>query len=218
MILSAFFLAVLTVCRQNRAVLQKPKVWSRNRNFGFWIRLSVSFLLNPYFFQCWHSDKDSVGCIGHRDKRTTCWSRVRDQSFLISFIDLPLWPGLSRSQAGYVGRRGQLYNCVGKSCDYETQKLNRRGSTTFNASLTLPDLYLGHCVWYVGMITWYLGHCIWYLWMIIWHFIKIRLGAVIWERRWQQPLPDPPVEGGYTLWSSTSTPSLSLSCVSALKG
>ena len=103
---------------------------------------------------------------------------------------------------GYVGRRGQLYNCVGKSCDYETQKLNRRGSTTFNASLTLPDLYLGHCVWYVGMITWYLGHCIWYLWMIIWHFIKIRLGAVIWERRWQQPLPDPPVEGGYTLWSS----------------
>ena len=150
----------------------------------------------------WHSDKDNVGCIGHRDKHTTCWSRVRDQSFLISFIDLPLWAGLSRSQAGYVGRRGQLYNCVGKSCDYETQKLNRRGSTTFTASLTLPDLYLGHCIWYVGMITWYLGHCIWYLWMIIWYFIKIRLGAVIWERRWQQPLPDPPVEGGYTLWSS----------------
>ena len=170
----------------------------------------------------WHSDKDNVGCIEHRDKHTTCWSRVRDQSFLISFIDLPLWAGLSRSQAGYVGRRGQLYNCVGKSCDYETQKLNRRGSTTFNASLTLPDLYLGHCVWYVGMITWYLGHCIWYLWMIIWYFIKIRL---VRSRNMREKV------AAASAWSSsgggvhfvilhlpTSTPSLSLSCVSELKG
>ena len=139
----------------------------------------------------WYSDKDFVQCwhwLAFRQGQCWLhWAQRQTHNLLIPGERPELSDQLYRFAAvsgsveipGYVGRRGQLYNCVGKSCDYETQKLNRRGSTTFNASLTLPDLYLGHCVWYVGMITWYLGHCIWYLWMIIWYFIKIRLGAVI---------------------------------------